>query len=148
MLVAQNSLGPVCPVPLTVRGISERVKVFFTIVSSAHASTATATASVYFLSAWYCSAPPARLIRRQSASCPPLSQCWRWQASLQYLVLHLLHRFLWSWASGAAQAAQFVRIIWRWRGVCRAFASRDVFFFGDEKIGFDLAHRVDGVPVG
>jgi len=53
---------------------SERVKVFFTIVSSAHASTATATASVYFLSAWYCSAPPARLIRRQSASCPPLSQ--------------------------------------------------------------------------
>ena len=32
------------------------------------------------------------------------------------------------WASGAAQAAQFVRIILRWRGVCRAFASRGVFF--------------------
>ena len=30
------------------------------------------------------------------------------------------------WASGAAQAAQFVRIILRWRGVCRAFASRGV----------------------
>ena len=30
---------------------------------------------------------------------------------LQYLVLHLLHLVLWSWASGAAQAAQFVRII-------------------------------------
>ena len=74
-------------------------------------------ASLYFLSAWYCSAPPPRLIRRQSASCPPLSQCCRWQASLQYLVLHLLHLFLWSWASGAAQAAQFVRII-LWRGVC------------------------------
>ena len=33
------------------------------------------------------------------------------EASLQYLVLHLLHLFLWSWASGAAQAAQFVGII-------------------------------------
>ena len=31
------------------------------------------------------------------------------------------------WASGAAQAAQFVRIILRWRGVCRAFASRGRF---------------------
>ena len=25
--------------------------------------------------------------------------------------MHLLHLFLWSWASGAAHAAQFVRII-------------------------------------
>ena len=49
-------------------------------------------------------------------SCPPLSQCCRWQASLQYLVLHLLHLFLWSWASGAAQAAQVVRIILRFCG--------------------------------
>ena len=32
---------------------------------------------------------------------------------LQYLVLHLLHLFLWSWASGAAQAAHVVRIILR-----------------------------------
>ena len=39
-------------------------------------------------------------------------QCWRWQASLQYLVWHLIHRGA-VWASGAAQAAQFVRIILR-----------------------------------
>ena len=43
-----------------------------------------------------------------------------WQASLQYLVLHLLHLFLWSWASGAAQAAQFVRIILRFAVSYRA----------------------------
>ena len=35
-------------------------------------------------------------------------------AALQYLVLHLLHLFLWLWSSGAAQAAQFVRIIFLW----------------------------------
>ena len=33
----------------------------------------------------------------------------------QYLVWHLTHRGA-LWASGAAQAAQFVRIILRWRG--------------------------------
>ena len=48
--------------------------------------------------------------------CTAISQCWRWQASLQYLVLHLLHFFPRLWASGAAQAAQFVRIILVWRG--------------------------------
>ncbi len=91
-------------------------------------STATATASLYFLSAWYCSAPPPRLILRQSASCPPLSQCWRWQASLQYLVLHLLHFFPRLWASGAAQAAQFVRIILVWRGRFERLRRRGVFW--------------------
>ena len=35
-----------------------------------------------------------------------------WQVASQYLVLHLTHRGA-SWASGAAQAAQFVRIILR-----------------------------------
>ena len=50
-----------------------------------------------------------------------LAQCW--QVASQYLVQHLTHRGA-LWASGAAQAAQFVRIILRWRGVCRAFASR------------------------
>ena len=79
--------------------------------NASHASTATATASLYFLSAWYCSAPPPFFIFLHRPSWPPRSQCPRWQASLQYLVLHLLHLFLWSWASGAAQAAQFVRII-------------------------------------
>ena len=49
------------------------------------------------------------------------------QVALQYLVWHLEHCFA-RRGSGAAQAAQFVRIIWRWRGVCRAFASRRLFF--------------------
>ena len=43
-------------------------------MSSAHASAATATASVYFLFALYCSAPPAFFIFLQSASCPPSFQ--------------------------------------------------------------------------
>ena len=49
--------------------------------------------------------------RVRTAEHAPRDRFYRWQASLQYLVLHLLHLFLWSWASGAAQAAQFVRII-------------------------------------
>ena len=39
-----------------------------------------------------------------------------WQVLLQYLVWHLIHRGA-VWASGAAQAAQFVRIILRRRGL-------------------------------
>ena len=39
-----------------------------------------------------------------------------WQVALQYLVWHLTQRGA-SWASGAAQAAQFVRIILLWRGL-------------------------------
>ena len=46
------------------------------------------------------------------------------EASLQYLVLHLLHLFLWSWASGAAHAAQFVRIIAGLSLVSRAYKSK------------------------
>ena len=41
----------------------------------------------------------------------------------QYLVLHLIHRGA-LWASGAAQAAQFVRIILRWRGALRVTRRR------------------------
>jgi hypothetical protein len=43
---------------------------------------------------WYCSAPPPFFIFLHRPSWPPRSQCSRWQASLQYLVLHLLHLFL------------------------------------------------------
>ena len=76
---------------------------------SAHASTATATASLYFLSAWYCSALPPRWIRLQICLWP--RRQWScWQVLLQYLVWHLTQRGA-LWASGAAQAAQVVRII-------------------------------------
>ena len=40
----------------------------------------------------------------------------QWQVASQYLVWHLTQRGA-LWASGAAQAAQFVRIILRWRGL-------------------------------
>ena len=45
----------------------------------------------------------------------------RRRVALQYLNLHLTHRGA-SWASGAAQAAQFVRIILLWRGLVAAAA--------------------------
>ena len=73
---------------------------------SAHASTATATASLYFLSAWYCSAPPPRIIDRHSSS-----GCWRRQPWLQYRVSHLTHFPSQFWSKGAAQTQQVVRII-------------------------------------
>ena len=41
-----------------------------------------------------------------------------WQVRLQYLNLHLTHRGA-LWASGAAQAGQFVRIILVWRYACK-----------------------------
>ena len=54
-------------------------------VSSAHASTATATASLYFLSAWYCSALPPRCIFLHICLWP--RRQWScWQVLLQYLV--------------------------------------------------------------
>ena len=80
-------------------------------VSSAHASTATATACLYFLSAWYCSALPPRCIFLQICLWPRRQWSCR-QVLLQYLVWHLTHRGA-LWASGAAQAAQVVRIILR-----------------------------------
>ena len=84
-----------------------------TPTSSAHASTASATASLYFLSAWYCSALPPRCIFLHICLWP--RRQWScWQVLLQYLVWHLTHRGA-SWASGAAQAAQVVRIIFVWR---------------------------------
>ena len=50
------------------------------------------------------------------------------QVALQYLVSHRTHRGA-SWASGAAQAAQFVRIILVWRrGVCELVANGGSFF--------------------
>ena len=58
------------------------------------------------------SAPPPFFIFLHKSLCPPRSQCARWHASLQYLVLHLEHCFA-RRSSGAAQAAQFVRIILR-----------------------------------
>merc|ERR1712138_263450 len=80
-------------------------------MSAAHASTATATASLYFLSAWYCSALPPRCIFLQICLWP--RRQWScWQVLLQYLVWHLTHRGA-SWASGAAQAGHVVRIILR-----------------------------------
>ena len=45
--------------------------------------TEAVTASLYFLSAWYFSAPPPRLILRHSPSWPPSSQCFFWQAAPQ-----------------------------------------------------------------
>ena len=45
-----------------------------------------------------------------------ISKARRWQVELQYLVWHRTHRGA-SWASGAAQAAQVVRIILLRRGV-------------------------------
>ena len=48
------------------------------------------------------------------------------QVSSQYLVWHLIHRGA-LWASGAAQAAQFVRIILLWRGVCSVRVAHGVF---------------------
>ena len=73
-------------------------------------STATATASLYFLSALYCSALPPRWIFLHICLWP--RRQWScWQVWSQYLILHLMHRGA-SWASGAAQAAHVVRIIW------------------------------------
>ena len=59
----------------------------------------------------------------------PLNE-WRYlQVALQYLVSHRTHRGA-SWASGAAQAAQFVRIILVWRrGVCELVAVNGGSFF-------------------
>merc|ERR1712155_238336 len=92
-----------------------QMKHVWPLVSSAHASTATATASLYFLSALYCSALPPRCIFLHICLWP--RRQWScWQVLLQYLNLHLTHRGA-SWASGAAQAGQVVRIILRWRGV-------------------------------
>jgi len=66
------------------------------------------SASLYLLSAWYCSALPPWCIFLQICLCP--RRQWScWHVELQYLVLHLTQRGA-SWASGAAQAAQFVRI--------------------------------------
>ena len=80
--------------------------------AAAHFSTATATASLYFLSAWYCSALPPRCIFLHICLWP--RRQWSiWQVLLQYLTLHLTQRGA-SWASGAAQAAQVVRIILIW----------------------------------
>ena len=45
----------------------------------------------------------------------------------QYLTLHLTHRGA-LWASGAAQAAQFVRIILVWRGACKFLRGGGCFF--------------------
>ena len=42
------------------------------------------------------------------------------------------------WASGAAQAAQVVRIILRWFGVCEARAAA---YFAAGKIGFARLYR-------
>ena len=53
------------------------------LVSSAHASAATDTASAYFLFALYCSAPPAFLIFLQSVSWPPSFQCCTWHSAPQ-----------------------------------------------------------------
>jgi len=47
----------------------------------------------------------------------PRRQWSCWQVESQYLVLHLTHRGA-SWASGAAQAAQFVMIIFCLEAVC------------------------------
>ena len=99
---------------------------FCPFVSSAHASTATATASLYFLSALYCSALPPRCIFLHICLWP--RRQWScWQVASQYLVQHLTQRGA-SWARGAAQAAQVVRIIFglRW-GACEGRAA--VFFF-------------------
>ena len=46
-----------------------------------------------------------------------------WHVELQYLNLHLTHRGA-LWASGAAQAAQFVRIILFWNGPRESRASK------------------------
>ena len=98
-------------------GVERRSRALQKALSSAHASTASATASLYFLSALYCSALPPRCIFLHICLWP--RRQWScWQVASQYLVLHLTHRGA-LWASGAAQAAQFVRIILRWRGVCR-----------------------------
>ena len=48
------------------------------------------------------------------ASAWPRRQWSCWQANLQYLVSHRTHRGA-VWDSGAAQLAQFVRIIFVWR---------------------------------
>ena len=81
---------------------------------------------MYFLLAWYCSALPPRCIFLHICLWP--RRQWScWQVAPQYLTQHRTHRGA-LWASGAAQAAQFVMIILRWRGVCSAFASRGVFF--------------------
>merc|ERR1711965_240294 len=50
-------------------------------VSSAHFSTATATASAYFVFALYCSAPPAFFIFLQRLSWPPSFQCCTWHSA-------------------------------------------------------------------
>ena len=66
---------------------------------------------MYFFSAWYFSAPPFRNIFLQVCLWP--RRQWScWQVESQYLNLHRTHRGALR-ASGAAQAAQFVRIILR-----------------------------------
>jgi hypothetical protein len=91
--------------------------------AAAHASTATAAASLYFLSAWYFSAPPFRNIFLHICLWPRRQwSCWRVES--QYLSLHLTHRGA-LWASGAAQAAQFVRSILRFAVSYRACAALD-----------------------
>ena len=59
--------------------------------------------------------------RRSSTACGSIrgslySLEWKNIFDSEYLVLHLTHRGA-LWASGAAQAAQFVRFILRWRGL-------------------------------
>ena len=60
----------------------------------------------------------AEIVERGAGVPEERTRVWSiWQVLLQYLDLHLTHRGA-LWASGAAQAAQFVRIILRWRGLC------------------------------
>ena len=54
------------------------MKQVWPFVSSAHFATATATASLYFLSAWYCSALPPRCIFLQICLWPRRRwSCWQ-----------------------------------------------------------------------
>ena len=80
-------------------------------VSSAHFSAATATASVYFLFALYCSAPPERFIFLQSWSWPPSFQCCTWHSGPQRRVLQRPHFLPNDKPSSVAQTAHCVRII-------------------------------------
>ena len=84
---------------------------------------ATATASLYFLLAWYCSALPPRCIFLHICLWP--RRQWSiWQVLLQYLVSHLTHRGACR-ASGAAHAGHIVRIIFTGRRGIGVFARRD-----------------------
>ena len=82
-------------------------------MSSAHSSTAPATASSYFLLALYCSAPPPLAIAAQILPCRRGAGRSGSQRSLQYRVAHAAQRTASSGSSGsgAAQAVQSVRII-------------------------------------